>query len=135
MVDIDCSEQFQTFGINIAKTLTRTRGMQGGPWVSTRGRRVTTEELLRLQGFQPEEVHWQQAGVSKTHIGGMVGNSVSVHAVGHLLASDMFAAGLSRQRLEFKGPGHADSDSDADATDTTNDEACKDNCFVFPKNK
>ena len=81
MVDIDCSPKFATFGINIAKTLTRTRGMQGGPWVSTRGRRVSTDELLRLQGFEPGRVPWEGAGITKAQIGGMVGNSVTVHTV------------------------------------------------------
>ena len=50
MVDIDCSQKYQVWGIGVAKTLTRARGLVGGPWVSTRGRRTTIRELLRLQG-------------------------------------------------------------------------------------
>ena len=30
LVDIDCSKKFDTFGINMFKTLTKTRGEQGG---------------------------------------------------------------------------------------------------------
>ena len=114
MVDIDCSPKFATFGINIAKTLTRTRGIQGGPWVSTRGRRVTTDELLRLQGGEPGRVPWKGAAITKSQIGGMVGNAVTVHTVGHLLAAAMFAAGLTKRKLEFQCPNLRTPDSDDD---------------------
>ena len=114
MVDIDCSPRYAAFGVNIAKTLTRTRGMQGGPWVSTRGRRVTTDELLRLQGFEPGRVHWKGAGITKAQIGGMVGNAVSVHTVGYLLAEAMFAAGLTNTKLEFQCPNLREYPSDSD---------------------
>ena len=105
LVDVDCSRKFQTFGINVARTITRTRGMSGGPWISTRGHQVTTNEVLRLQGFKPEDVPWQDASVSKTAIGGMVGNAVTVHTVGHLLAAAMFAGGLTMTKLKFKFNG------------------------------
>ena len=114
MVDIDCSPKYAAFGINVAKTLTRTRGMQGGPWVSTRGRRVTTDELLRLQGFEPGRVHWKGAGITKAQIGGMVGNAVTVHTVGYLLAEAMFAAGLTTKKLQFQCPNQRGPPSDSD---------------------
>jgi len=101
LVDIDCSPKFSTFGINIAKTLTRTRGIQGGPWVSTRGRRVTTNEMLRLQGFDPNAVDWKGARITKGQLGGMVGNAVTVQTVGHLLATAMYASGLTKKKLTF----------------------------------
>ena len=41
--------------VDICKTLTRTRGGCRGPWASMRRRRLTTAELLRLQGFKPED--------------------------------------------------------------------------------
>ena len=100
-MDVDCSEKFSTFGINIAKTLTRTRGIQGGPWVSTRGRRVTINEMLRLQGFEPKDVDWTGAGVTAAQLGGMLGNAVTVQTVGHLLAAAMHASGLTKKKLTF----------------------------------
>ena len=46
-VDIDCGMKFFTYGIDECKTLTRNRGGSGGPWISTRGRRTTTQEILK----------------------------------------------------------------------------------------
>ena len=74
LVDVDCSSRYATFGVNIARTLTKTRGGSGGPWVSTRGRRTTVSEMLRIQGFVPAQVGWQECGISRTAIGKMAGN-------------------------------------------------------------
>ena len=46
-VDVDCSKQFSSYGVDEMKTLTRNRGGAGGPWISTRGRRTTLGELLK----------------------------------------------------------------------------------------
>ena len=61
--------------INIARTLTRSRGAQGGPWVSSRGRRVTVDEMCRLQGFKVSDVPWEAAGITAKQIGAMLGSS------------------------------------------------------------
>ena len=50
LIDIDYSPKYAAHGVNIARTITRTRGGQGGPWVSNRGRRPTPNKLLRLHG-------------------------------------------------------------------------------------
>jgi site-specific DNA-cytosine methylase len=47
---IHASPMFMTYGIDEAKTITRTRGGDGGPWISTRGRLTTPAELMKLQG-------------------------------------------------------------------------------------
>lgn len=47
MVDVDCSKQFATYGVDEMKTLTRNRGGSGGPWISTRGRRTNLGELMK----------------------------------------------------------------------------------------
>ena len=111
LVDVDCSDGYRSVGVNIAKTLTRSRGEVGGPWVSTRGRRTTISELMRIQGFTESEVPWQEAGISAHQIGAMLGNSVSVPVIGAVLANAMFAGGLTRKCYKlpaFYDPGKVD---------------------------
>ena len=91
-VDLDCSLKFSSWGINMARTLTRTRGGQGGPWVSTIGRRVNIQEMAALQAFQESDIPIND--MSPTKIGQMLGNSVPVTLIGYVLASAMYAGGL-----------------------------------------
>ena len=102
LVDMDCSPKFATFGVNVARTLTRSRGAQGGPWVSTRGRRMTVSEMCRLQGFLVREVPWEAASVTEHQIGAMLGNSVAVPVIGAVVAEALYAGGLTSQRHAFK---------------------------------
>ena len=102
LVDVDCSPTFATFGINVARTLTRSRGAAGGPWVSTRGRRMTVSEMCRLQGFLAREVPWEAAGVTERQIGAMLGNSVAVPVIGAVVAEALYAGGLTSQRHAFR---------------------------------
>ena len=98
LVDIDCSKQYSTVGVNIARTLTRTRGEQGGPWVSTRGRRVSIDEMVKIMGFFPKEVPWEASGLSKGQLGAMLGNSVAVPVISAVLAEALYAAGLTAKK-------------------------------------
>ena len=101
MVDIDCSERFATHGVNIARTLTKTRGQNGGPWVSSRGRRVTLHEMMRLQGFAKKDIPQAELNLSDHQIGGMVGNAVSVHTMGAILSEGLHSAGLTKTKVPF----------------------------------
>ena len=100
-IDIDCSPKFATSRANLAPTITRARGGQGGPWLSSHGRRTNVKELLKCQGFYPDEVEWQAAGLSRTQIGQLIGNSVPVNMVGHILANAMYSGGLLAKAITF----------------------------------
>ncbi|CAE8704276.1 unnamed protein product [Polarella glacialis] len=102
LVDVDCSPRYAVHGVNMAKTITRTRGQAGGPWVSTRGRRTSTTELLKLQGINDGEVPWEEAGLTKCQVGMMVGNSMSVPVIGMVLAEALYAAGLTTSKSAFR---------------------------------
>lgn len=104
-VDIDCSTKFGTYGIDIARTLTKARGGTGGPWISTKGRRTTIDELFRVQGFNPADYQWREAGVTERQMGMMLGNSMSLPVVGHVLAEALWAAGLTSHKPVF-APSH-----------------------------
>ena len=104
IVDIDGSPNFKAWGIRVAGTLTRKRGQSGGPWVSCRGRRTTLWELMAMQGFVHTDLPWEEAGVSRAQIGGMLGNSVHVGTVGHLLAEALFASGIALKKPLYAQP-------------------------------
>ena len=101
MVDIVCSDRFATYGINIARTLTKTRGQCGGPWVSSRGRRVTLHEMMRLQGFSKKDIPQAELDLSDRQIGGMMGNAVTVHTMGAILSEALHSAGLTKTKVPF----------------------------------
>ena len=101
MVDIDCSERFSTFGIDEARTVTKSRGGSGGPWVSSRGRRVTISELMRLQGLHAEDIPAEELGLSARQVGQMVGNAVPVNTMGCILAEALSSAGLTKKKHTF----------------------------------
>lgn len=98
-IDCDCSAKFLTYGVDEARTITRARGGTGGPWVSSRGRKTNTNELLRLMGFEPSEVPWVAAKLSQRQIGQLLGNSVCPPVIGMVLAEAMYAAGLTTTKL------------------------------------
>ena len=100
-IDIDCSSKFQTYGVDIARTLTRTRGSQGGPWISSRGRRTTISEMIRIQGFKTSEIPWEKAGITERKCAMMLGNAVPVNLIGHVLANAMWSAGLVSKKVDF----------------------------------
>ena len=101
LVDIGASLKYASYGIDEAKTITRTRGGDGGVWISTRGRRTTTTELMRLQGFTKEDVPRETAGISQRQVGQLIGNAVSVNTIGCVLEEALWSAGLVRKRVAF----------------------------------
>ena len=101
LVDIDCSLKFACIGINIARTLTRGRGGSGGPWISTKGRRTTINELMQIQGFQPDSIKWKNAKVTERQMGQMLGNAMTLPVIGHILAKALNASGLVAKPVEF----------------------------------
>ena len=97
-VDVDCSPKFASVGINVMKTLTRSRGATGGFWISNRGRKMTIRELMRVTGIDPakELRSYKTAGVSEKQLGAMLGNSVPVPLIKGVLESVLRAGGLKR---------------------------------------
>ena len=101
LVDIDASPKFATYGIDEAKTITRSRGGDGGPWISTRGRRTTPNELIKLQGFELADVPWQTLKISERQVGQLIGNAVSVNTMGAILEEALWSSGLVDKKVAF----------------------------------
>ena len=93
-IDIDCGRNYKVWGNNVAKTLTKSRGQSGGPWISSRGRRTTPTELLKVMGFGSQDIPWEAAGISKSKLGEMLGDAVPLPMLSHVMAEAMYSAGV-----------------------------------------
>eukprot|EP00419_Tripos_fusus_P027165 CAMPEP_0172717574 /NCGR_PEP_ID=MMETSP1074-20121228/71810_1 /TAXON_ID=2916 /ORGANISM="Ceratium fusus, Strain PA161109" /LENGTH=318 /DNA_ID=CAMNT_0013542541 /DNA_START=88 /DNA_END=1041 /DNA_ORIENTATION=+ len=62
-----------------------------GHWVTSRGRRMTTDEMMRLQGMRPEKF---KKAVSKRQLGIQIGNAMSVNVLERLFVRALPASGL-----------------------------------------
>ena len=71
VIDIDSGrfENSKTWKQGLSKTLTRSRGGSGGPWLSKRARRTSLQELARFQGLNLEA--WKLDGISDCQVGKM----------------------------------------------------------------
>ena len=89
IMEIDNSAHGESFSSSIMRgcspCITRRRAQCGGHWVSTRGRRLSTAEMLRLQGMRPARFVVPPS-VPTPAFHGMVGNSMSVNIIEVLLA-------------------------------------------------
>ena len=100
-VDVGCSEKYLTWGVDISRTLCRGRAASGGFWVSTRSRRMTTTELMRVPGVHPSELTGWEECCTKSQLGQMLGNCVPVPLIGAVLQSALWSGGLRSMRRPF----------------------------------
>lgn len=102
-IDIDCSKKFRTWGNNVCKTLTKARGQSGGPWISSRGRRTTLKELMKIQGFEEGDIPWAQAGLAPREVKAMLGDAVSINVLGPVIAEVLYSSGLVKEKPKLAG--------------------------------
>ena len=66
--------------------MTRTRCAAFDYWVTSRGRPLTLREMTRFQGAELEDFgDLDKYGISKTQFAGMLGNSVTLTVMMHVL--------------------------------------------------
>ena len=85
-------------------TLTRSRAMSGGFYVSSHRRMLTTTEMFRLQGFPDSRIefknlmkstkHGKRTKVSEREVRGMIGNAMTVPVVGRVVRAACQTCGL-----------------------------------------
>ncbi len=90
VMDIDSSTGRAKAMAGCSPCLTRSR--YHGHWLSTRGRRMNLDEMLRLQGFRPSQF---RSVVSPVELGKQCGNAMSVNVVERVLARLLPVAGLA----------------------------------------
>lgn len=92
IVDIDSTTKRMGWNNGVAPCITCGRGE--GHWVTNRGRRLTKQEMMRLQGMDPTK--FVQA-VSDRQLGRQLGNTMSVNVVERLLFKVLPAARLVKK--------------------------------------
>ena len=85
-VDTGCSLSRAHHRTNEMCTMTRTRCAAFDYWVTSRGRPLTLREMTRFQGAELEDFgDLDKYGISKTQFAGMLGNSVTLTVMMHVL--------------------------------------------------
>ena len=95
LVDIDRSDGFDAFGVNRFRTLLHSRPK--GPWSSLTGKRVTAKDLLHAQGYVPEQVPWEKAGMNRQDLGRAVGNGLNVAVLTAVMEKCLESTGYIEQ--------------------------------------
>jgi len=90
LVDVDSSTYRMKHMKDLAPCLTCSRGK--GHWVTNRGRRLTKDEMMRLQGMNPASF---KKAVSEAQLGKQIGNAMSVNILERLFVRVLPAAGLA----------------------------------------
>ena len=97
---------------SIVPCLTRNRCGSGGHWSFSRQRFLTTSEMFRLMGHDPNRLI-VPAGVSDRQVREMLGNGWDVSLIKRVLYRLLPASGLVSRDVVGSDPrGDGDSDSD-----------------------
>ena len=88
LIDIDASPKFRSYMEDRVMCMTKSR--PSGFWISSRGRRMTVDEMLRLQGM---ERCFEQV-VSDKVLGAQIGNAMSQNILERLFIHLLPVAGL-----------------------------------------
>lgn len=92
-VAINANAIKMTWHVQTTTCLTVARAKQGGFWVTSLGRFMSTSEMFRLQGIDP--THLRTDCVAQTALAGMIGNSFSQPIVELVLRPALVAGGFA----------------------------------------
>jgi len=92
IMDCDSSARRAKYLKDLSPCMTCSRN--GGHWVSSRGRRMTKTEMMRLQGIDPNTF---RVAVSECQLGRQIGNAMSVNVLERLFVRLLPACGLVRR--------------------------------------
>ncbi len=73
---IDCDSSKGGYNVGYSPCITASRGAAGGHWISSRGRRFTVNEMVKLMGVDPARVHDATENESARVMGQILGNAV-----------------------------------------------------------
>lgn len=95
IVDIGGTSQFAHYTVDEFPTITATRAVSFAFWVADLGRRVTLDELVMLQGFDPASFATRKdAKITDARLAHMVGNAMSCNVLERLLPRVLDSVGI-----------------------------------------
>ena len=105
-VDLDASERFASWRHDLCPCITRSRAASAGFYITSRKRRLSTAEMLKLQGIRPENMR-KYRGMSPGVLNAAVGNAMSACVLERLLPRIAYAIGCIPERMpdEWCHPG------------------------------
>jgi site-specific DNA-cytosine methylase len=74
-VAVDCDSSHPHYMLECSPCITATRGANGGHYLTSKNRRMTTNEMLRLQGMRPKLV--DKSILSSRQLGEAIGNAMT----------------------------------------------------------
>ena len=87
-----CDNRRSVMMIGAAPCLTASRAKTGGHWLLHRARKMSSDEMFRLQGLRPER--WElPPGVKPSHMQFCVGNAISGNVIRLILCKVLAALG------------------------------------------
>ena len=92
IVDCDAAANRVHWVEGISPCLTRARS--AGHWITSKQRRLSKEEMFRLQGMDPTKFH---VAVTETQLGQQIGNAMVVNVIERVLTKALVAAGLAKK--------------------------------------
>jgi len=96
VIDLDASPRFRVVMENRVMCMTKSRA--SGFWVTSRGRRMNLDEMLRCQGMR----RCFKQVVSDLALGGQIGNAMSQNILERLFVNLLPAAGLVQEDVRLR---------------------------------
>ena len=127
VIDLDCGSGFRQWQVERSPCLTATRANHGGFYVTSKKRRLTLNDMFRLQGIIPEEVPWQYVkGLTRVTMGHAIGNAFPVSVMCHLIPAALFSAGIidAIPKNQFQEKGLTFSRCGSPGTRTSDQQLC-----------
>ena len=104
VIDHGASRGSVTFGAS--PTLTAARAKTGGFWLLHKGRTMTLDEIMRLQGMRPSRFQLT-CGMRPSAMGKAVGNAMSGNVLHRVVARIAWALGMDEVRDQWSDPVRA----------------------------
>ena len=101
VIDHGASRGSVTFGAS--PTLTASRAMAGGFWLLHKGRTMTLDEMMRLQGMRPSRFKLT-SGMRPSAMAKAVGNAMSGNVLHRVIARIAWALGMDAVRDQWSDP-------------------------------
>ena len=100
VVDIDAGAAFSQWQYHKSPTLTRTRSRSGGFWLSTHERRMTQDEMMKIQGLTLHSFgDYFELGITRAAVNTAIGNAMSCNIIERLCCKALCTVALVEEPM------------------------------------